>query len=419
VRQVAVAVIGGLLAAGTGSAALAALPDYQEFELQARSNLLVNDNGYNLPPGSSFNSITPSINDDATVAFPVQVVPDAGSSHPGVWSGADGSGALVFEGPTDAFISSASPVNAAGDIVFTLDDTGGDDGIHRYDAASGNTERVGTAPVIADSYGSVEINDAGEIGFQANFLSGRALASTGTDGTVVHVYDSGADPQSPYTYLYSPSFNGQRVIAAKVATSSDQFTAVEIRRFLADGDSQRVLANQATDPDSPYTKFDNSLAFNDAGVVAVVATRAADNRRVVVVSDGITTTEIAAVDPAGTIRDIEFFPPAINAAGQVAFRAVDAGGEAIYVGDGEDLERVIGNADVVETDLGTAQIGQDNDNDPIFAGAPAINDAGDLAFVAGLYPQGDRLTEWGSGVFIAHAAPQITDRIFEDGFDAD
>ncbi|MEO7755675.1 MAG: hypothetical protein ABIS07_03785, partial [Dokdonella sp.] len=61
-----------------GATAHAALPTYSTVELQARSNLLVNDNGFNLPPGSSFNSISADINASAQVAFRVQVVPDAG-----------------------------------------------------------------------------------------------------------------------------------------------------------------------------------------------------------------------------------------------------------------------------------------------------------------------------------------------------
>ncbi len=132
----------------------------------------------------------------------------------------------------------------------------------------------------------------------------------------------------------------------------------------------------------------------------------------------MTTTEIAAVDPAGTIRDIEFFAPAINDQGWVVFRAKDANGQAIYVGDGANLVRVIGDGDVIETDLGTAQVGQ-HDSSPIFSGQPAINANGDIAFIAGLYPEGDNQIEWGSGVFVTYAdgRPEPADRIFADGFD--
>ena len=169
-------------------------------------------------------------------------------------------------------------------------------------------------------------------------------------------------------------------------------SSVEIRLFPNGSDSRRILANDVLDPASPYSKFDNSLALDGDSTVAVVATRASDNRRVLVRSDGVTTVEIAAVDPAGTIRDLAFFAPAINDAGVVAFRAKDENGDAIYVGDGESLKRVAGNGDVVETDLGTGTLGQDNDSDPVFSGQPALNARGDIAYVAGVHPEGDRGT---------------------------
>ena len=396
----------------------AELPQYEAPEIEARSNLLVNDEGFNLPPGSSFNSIDPAIDDEGNVAFPVQIVPDEADGHPGVWFGTNGAGGLVWEGPGGgAIISSASPVDHGGSIVFTLSKTAGADGMYVYDPVSGDAARVNTSPVLADYYGSPDINADGVLGYQANFAGGRALASTGDGSSVIHAADRGLVPDSPYTYIYSPAFNDGRQIAAKVATSDDQFTKVEIRLFATDGSSTLILANQATDPTSPYSKFDNSLALNDANVVAVVATRAEDNRRVLVRSDGETTVEIAEVDPADTIRDIEFFAPAINDAGLVAFRAKDENGQAIYVGDGESLERVIGDGDPVDTDLGAGQIGQDNSSDPIFSGKPAINARGDIAFIAGLYPAGDNQTEWGSGVFVAYAESAVDDTIFADGFE--
>ncbi|MEO6688193.1 MAG: hypothetical protein ABIS07_03425, partial [Dokdonella sp.] len=159
---------------------------------------------------------------------------------------------------------------------------------------------------------------------------------------------------------------------------------------------------------------DNSLALSDNGAIAVIAVRASDNRRVVLRTSGATTTEIAVADAGGTIKELDSFAPAINDSGWVAFRAKDANGQAIYVGDGHAIVRVIGNGDIVQTDLGTAQLGQNNASDPVFAGKPAINANGDIAFVAGVYPQGDNQTEWGSGVFVAYA---LHDGIFTDGFD--
>ncbi|MEO7432873.1 MAG: choice-of-anchor tandem repeat NxxGxxAF-containing protein [Dokdonella sp.] len=398
----------------------AALPSYETVELEARSNLLVNDNGFNLPPGSSFNSISADINASAEVAFRVQVVPDAdnpGQSRPGVWAGGHGNGSLIYTGPIDASVDNDACLNDSGDIAFTLSDGGVGNNLYLYDATAGSASAIGTLPVIPNSYGNPCVNEAGDIGFQASFSSGRAFAARIGGSTAIYTGDAGTSPGSPYTYLYTPSFNRTGIIAAKVATSSDQFTKVEIRTFASDGTSQLVLANASTDAQSPYSRFDNSLALSDNGIIAVVATRVSDNRRVVVRSDGITTTEIAAVDPAGTVRELDSFAPAINDSGWVAFRAKDAAGQAIYVGDGSALVRVIGNADAVATDLGLGQLGQNNATDPVFAGKPSINANGDIAFVAGVYPQGDNQTEWGSGVFVAYATNAAQDLVFADGFD--
>ena len=394
----------------------AALPEYTSIELQARSNLPVNDAGWNLPPGSSFNSISASINASAQVAFRVQLVPDAvdpAQFRPGVWSGGQAVGSLVWTGDIDASIDNEACINDAGDIAFTVSASGVGNTLYLYDAVAGSAAAVNTLPVLPNSYGSPCVNANGDIGFQASFSSGRAYAARIGGTTSIYAYDAGVVPESDWTYLYTPSFNAQGTIAAKVATSADLSSAVEIRAFHADTSSTRLLANQATDAGSPYSKFDNSLALADDGTIAVVATRAADNRRVVLRSDGTTTTEIAAVDPGGTILELDSFAPAINVHGWVAFRARDAQGQAIYLGDGETLLRVAGNGDVVQTDLGTAQLGQNVDTSPVFAGRPSINANGDIAFVAGVYPQGNNQIEWGSGVFVAH----VDDTIFENGFE--
>ncbi|HJU40274.1 MAG TPA: choice-of-anchor tandem repeat NxxGxxAF-containing protein [Tahibacter sp.] len=412
--------------------ASSALPDYGTFELQARSNLLVNDEGYNLPPGSSFNSISADIDDEAMVAFRVQLVrgQNVDQYRPGLWYGGGGNGGIVHTGPVDASIDNDVTItHPAGTsfryVPFTLSETGVGNTLYVYTAMAGIPDPVhpfNTAPLIANSYGYPRMSSSGAMSFQANYSSGRALATVVPDGdtNVISQFigDRGVTPESPFTYLYTPSFNDRLDIAAKVAYSDDMTSAVEIRLFHDDGSAERILANDELDPDSPYSKFDNSLALDGNGTVAVVATRAADNRRVLLRSDGTTTVEIAAVDPAGTIRGIEFFAPAINDAGMVAFRATDANGQAIYVGDGVELKRVIGNGDVVQTDLGTAQIGQDNASDPIFSGKPSINARGDVVFIAGLYPEGDNQIEWGSGVFVAYAEPLVVDEIFASGFES-
>ncbi|HLU46363.1 MAG TPA: choice-of-anchor tandem repeat NxxGxxAF-containing protein [Natronosporangium sp.] len=374
-------------------------------ELQARTNLLVNDEGYNLPPGSAFNSISPHINNAGQVTFRVQHVadPNPATGRPGVWLGGHGEGDIVYTGETDWSIPVDPILNDHGDIVFALAPSIMESHLYVYDAASGTGRQVNTAPVLPNSYASPGIDNDGNLGFQASFSGGRAFAGFRDGAGIFYVTDSGLDASSPYTYLYTPAYNNAGQIAGKVSTSSDMTTEQEIRLFEPDGTSRLLLANQAVDPSSPYEAFDNSVGLNDHGVIAVVARRASDKQRVVVRSDGTTITEIAAVDPSGTIRDIEFFRPDINNQGEVVFRAVDALGQAIYVGDGSSLVRVAGKGDVVDTDLGAGQLGQ-HDTSPVFGGSPAINDHGDVVFTAGLHPKGDHLVEWGTGVFVAYRA---------------
>ncbi|MFA7322109.1 MAG: hypothetical protein WC000_11650, partial [Dokdonella sp.] len=109
------------------SDARAAIPDYTHIELQARSNLLVNDDGWNLPPGSSFNSISASISNAGKVAFPVQIVPingDQSNTGVGLWFGTHGVGGIValHEAPVDG-ISDRVSINTSGQVAYyTYDD---------------------------------------------------------------------------------------------------------------------------------------------------------------------------------------------------------------------------------------------------------------------------------------------------------
>lgn len=410
------------LALATSMPALAELPAYKAFQLQARTNLLVNDNGFNLPPGSSFNSITASINNDGWVAFPVQVVTAPGNPADigaGIWLGRDGAGGIVRRhDPPNDWISDRIGLNEAGKVGYVIHQGGTGYGMWLYDPASGISTQVGLLPLTPSTLSNVSLGDDDVFGYQGMFGGGRGFASTRAQAvpgdSVAHVYDSTVDPTSPYNYLYSPSMNNHRLIAGKVnvGTGSD-FTKAEIRLFAPDGSSERVVADVGLEPSSPFSGFDNSLAVNDAGAVAVTARLAAGNVRAVYRFDENGATEIARVGADGIVS-IESFAPAINNAGLVAFRATDAVGQAVYVGDGSGLVRAIGKGDVVPTDLGSAQVGQ-HDASPVFGGAPAINDHGDVVAVAGLHPEGDNQVEWGSGVIVAYAA--INDVLFADGFE--
>ncbi|HQX64777.1 DUF7453 family protein [Dokdonella sp.] len=415
---------GLLLATAIGcSDARAAIPDYTHIELQARSNLLVNDDGWNLPPGSSFNSISASINNSGKVAFPVQIVPingDQSNTGVGLWFGMHGVGGIValHEAPVDG-ISDRVSINASGQVAYYTHDDGTNYRLRRFDELTSTSTLVSTLPLTPISFAGHVINDAGVIGYRAGLGSGYGLASTGAGSSLLHVVDSNVEA-GPYAYIYTPAMNAQRLIASKV--SIGDFNHNEIRSFASNGSYTTLAVDSATDGSSPYNRFDNGIAYNDAGQVAVALRLQAGNVRAIYRftpnGTSVDAVEIARVEASGTIRDIESFAPSMNNNGLVVFRARDANGQAIYAGDGTSLVRVIGKEDAVATDLGPGRIGQHIDDPsawPIFSGAPAINDAGDIAFIAALHPQGNSQIEWGSGVFVASAA---ADSIFSDGFDS-
>jgi hypothetical protein len=401
----------------------ATVPDYVQFELQARSNLLVNDPGWNLPPGSSFNSISASINNSGKVAFPVQIVPINGSQSNtgvGLWVGAHGAGGIValHEPPVDG-ISDRVSNNASGQVVYYTYENGSNYRLRQFDAATSTSGVVSTSPFAPSAFNGHEISDGGDIGYRARIGSGYALLRTGNGFTTIYVADNMITP-GPYFYLYTPSMNALFEMACKV--NVNDFSHTEIRRFRSAQSYDTIAVDHVTDPNSPFSSFDNSLAYNDAGQTAVAVRLQAGNVRAIyrfpANGSNDPPVEIARVDPGGTIRAIESFPPAMNSQGLVVFRAQDANGQAIYAGDGTNLVRIIGKEDAVATDLGPGRIGQHIDDPtswPIFSGAPTVNDDGDIAFIAALHPDGDTQTEWGSGVFVAYA---VGDAIFSDGFES-
>lgn len=412
-------------------AAHAATPTYTGIELEARSNLLVNDAGWNLPPGTSFNSISAVINDAGQVAFTAGVVPingDQSHTGAGVWFGSHATGQIVAlhelptggdpEDPPTMIIADRPGLNNLGQIVYYTSVDGGPYTLRKYDPASGQTTPVSLLPLTPSSIANPGIAEDGTIGFKGRMGLGYGIAAVGNGPATLYAVDSNVDEATGYAYLYSPATSSTGKIATKLSTSD--YSHNVIRLFNGPNDSRLIAADKATDAASPFAAFDNGLNVNAHGAVAVIVKLADGNLRAVYRftpgDGGVEATEIARVDAAGTIRDLDLFAPAINDDGLVVFRASDANGQAVYAGDGTSLVRIAGKGDVVGTDLGSAQLGQ-HDDSAIFSGAPAVNNHGDVAFVAGVYPEGDSQTEWGTGVFVAYAQRAPDDVVFKDGFD--
>lgn len=390
------------LAAGILVATMASpaeTPTYTEFELQVRSNLCVNESPevFNLPCDHFFTSGTVTLNNAGQVAIRLNVMGGADTS--GIWFGESANGDIVYTSPEGAFVSDAN-LNNNGYVVFpqTFSSL---NGVYFYDSATDTSGFLTNEPLGSSSWGSPQVNDDQDSAYRAGFGGGQAYVSVDERGaTAVHASNQNADGTSPYTFLFSPSLNNLRQIAGKVRLTGSG-APDQIRIFNADGSSTLIAETSTLDPSSPFSSFDNSVSLTDTEHVAFTASLKAGGRGVFL-SDGSETIEIATTnDPE--INSIEFFAPAANNSGLVTFRARDEQNLfAIFVGDGNDLVRVIGQFDEVPTDRGPGQIAQ-HDTSPTFGGGVAINDNGDIAFNAALTPVDDTQIEWGSGVYIAFA----------------
>jgi len=385
-------VLAGFLA-GAVPVSRASVPEYGSYELQARSNIT---DGFNLPAGSSFNSGTPAISSAAVVTFRLLVVGNTGNG--GLWYGSAGLGSVVYDAPVDRFVGDPA-VNSAGVVSFERTFDFLSEGVWIYDPESGATSlRVPVGgPFGIDNFADPEINDSGQIGCRVDL--GAVQAYIVDDAGTQTQY--AAEGSGGVGYLFVARFNDALQLAGKVRLGGTaESLPDEIRRYEPGGGWTTIAVDQDGDPGSVFTRFGNGVDLSDNGWVAFTAT-VADGEGVFL-SDGTTTRTIATVaNPE--ISGIDFFHPAVNDDGLVAFRAFDAAGlRAIFAGDGTTLRRVVTEHDILPTDRGEARVDQ-NDNSPVFGGNPAINARGDVAFAASLTPPDNNQIEWGSGMFIAYA----------------
>lgn len=372
------------------------VPSYATFELEARNNFT---GAFNLPDGAFFSSSTIDVSDAREVAIKIGVL--TGLDARAVWFGAEGAGGLVYTSPMGAFISDVS-INRAGRVVFEQVFST-PDGLFVYDATAMSTSLLTDQPLGASGWGSPGINLSGAVGYRADFSGSHAYASWSGGPAAIHATEASIDSMSPYSFLFTPSFNDRRQIAGKVRLGAAGQIGNErpdqIRIFAADGSSTLVAEDRDANLASLYTGFDNSVALTARGRVAFIANLFGGGRGVYLWSGGV-AVEIAR-EGVGDVSQVEFFGPAANDYPLVVFRGRDSSGlQAIFAGDGTMLEKVIREHDLVPTDLGTGRIDQ-HDSSPVFGGGVAVNVFNDVGFTATLTPPDDNQVEWGTGAFVA------------------
>jgi len=205
----------------------ATLPSSYTLQLQVRAN--TGGTAYNLPNGSTFNSVSASINNDGNVAVKVNTV--GATVSPGLWFGGHGTGALVHDATDSNAILGDAMLNNLNQVTFTrsVSTSTSNDGIWLYSNSSGTTVRATNGPLGATSYTNPQINDNGIIGTRAKFSTPQALLTynPSTNTFVNYVTETGGDPNSRYSFLFAPSFNNNNRIAAEANINGQASTFKE------------------------------------------------------------------------------------------------------------------------------------------------------------------------------------------------
>ncbi len=272
------------------------------------------------------------------MAFDLEVLPS--STGQGVWFGGQAQGEIVYQSDEEAFVLSVG-LNNAGVAVWD-EAFSSPQGLYTYDSKTDTAGFLTNLPLGASSWGSPSINDLGQVGYRAGFSgSGQTWVSyDGTSTVPIHAAEAGVVVGSPYSFLFTPAFNDARQIAGKVRLGAAGEIAEsrpdQIRIFEPNGSSVLIAEDVDSNAASPYARFDNSVALTNDGRVVFLATLVAGGRGVFL-SDGVTTVTIA-VESGPDLSELEFFAPAVNETGLVAFRAFDESGlRAVFVGDGTML----------------------------------------------------------------------------------
>ncbi|MBA2432384.1 MAG: hypothetical protein H0V56_09750 [Chthoniobacterales bacterium] len=393
-----------LVAAAFASGAMSALdasaqtlPINYHLQLQVRAN--TGGTAYNLPNGSTFNSVSVSLNDSGEIAAKVNTVGQTVS--PGVFFGGHGVGGLVHDAGDNEAITGDAFLNNNNQITWTrsLSTNNADNGVWRYNRATATAALLTNGPLGATSYTNPRLNDLGMLGTRVRFNTPQALMSynPATNAWINYVTENSGDPNSPYSFIYAPAFNNNHRLAAQVNLTSQASTFKELRIWNPNGTSVLVASGDSSTGPTFYA-FDNSISMNNYDQVAFTTrtSTAAAGRRIVV-SDGVTTQMFPTVSSGSGFTSIDFFAPVINDNARVAFRGNDNQAtprDSVFVTDGTTFQRIAGVGDTLMTDAGPRVVG-------FLMGGVDINIHGAVAFGV----QFTSASGGGNAIYVAY--PQI------------
>lgn len=375
----------------TSSFSFAALPDYQLPEILARAN---EADSYNLPTMSFLNSTSPFINNKGDVVFKVMAV--EGQNTQSLWV----NGKIVYRAPEDKILTDPT-MNENGQVIFSIYEELSSDGVFVYDISSKSTKNVLPNPssdMVAHSYTQI-LND-GEIFFRGTDINDDRTFYHFTN-SLTKVFSEGDNSLGfQASYIFGPVVNSQHQTATKVRLGNkkdwDEKFPDQILLINKDGSFRVIAEDRKSNPISPYAGFTNSVALSENGYVAFIALKEDKSKSLIVDKAG--TKVLIATEGKDEISEIELFAPQVNIHGNVLFRAKNLKGlRGLYLADGQSIRRLIGEGDMIPTDLGMGRIVIDPQC-PGFGGNVRINDGNEIVFYS-VIDSANGKYEWGSAVY--------------------
>jgi hypothetical protein len=373
-----------LLFANTANATIA---NYNAPEILARANIY---DGYNIPAMSFLNNASPVINNRGDVSFKIVTV--AGVNDQALWvkTAEDDAGQIVYTAPDKRYITEPS-LNDTGKLVFSLFDEGVTDGLFFYDTETSDVEQVLNPDDLAiQDYTYPQVLNNNSVFFRATDDNNDRSYYQFSESKLTKILTEGIDNLGFKTsYIFRPSANenGQMSFKARMGepgkwdeSNPDSIILLtpSIDPLVSAMKATTIARDQDSDSKSIYKRFGNSVSISSSGAVAFMG-YLADSKKAIVLSRENTLKNIA-VEGHDDISEIEMFTPKINDQGLVLFRAKNmAGLRGLYLADGSNVKRLIGEGDEIETDLGAGMI-LFNPNFPGFGGEVDINDQGEIVF---------------------------------------
>lgn len=359
--------------------------------------------GYNMPAQTYFTDRAPSINDKREMAITLTML--GGTYDTGIWvKSRYQEGILVTTGSRESF--SDVRINNEGHLSYTHQTLNGIKGV--FTAKGRKTGGYEFINHMDDeelypytSFNNLFLSKKKELFFTAkNFNGDLAFFSYHMDFGLELIAAQNQRSKSPYSFLFTPSYNdkGQVAYKARVGKRGELEKHRADHIVLAEGTKKNIIVQDIdSDPNSKWKDIRNTVALNNLGSIAFIATDKEGEKLILREFSGNETTLATA---GKELKEFSFFSITINDNNLVAFRGIDLQGRhSIYVASQNKVTKVLTQFEKISVPWGEALIAY-GPHIP-FGGSIDMNNHGDIIVNTGLANL-ENTEDYGNGVVVIY-----------------